>query len=675
MEECYGTPEAIEGALFTRLESFPKISNKEPAKLRDLADLLQELYATKQDGFLPGLAYLDTARGVAPIVEKLPYSLQEKWMFYGSQVKREYQISFPPFSVFVNFIQSQAKARNDPSFRVTMPPQPATNRDKPKSFQSKVNQPVAVHKTQVAESSQKGEPVTDTSDLTKHCPIHKKPHSLGACRSFRDKLLADRKQYLKDNSICYRCCASTTHIAKNCDKTITCAECQSNKHVEALHPGPSPWKAKPPPPASEDGREDRENQQPPEVVSSKCTEVCGEGMSTRGCSKICLVTVYPQGQREAATRVYAIIDEQSNKSLARSEFFEIFGDKSTPSSYTLKTCVGSMETFGRRACGYMLESLDEKTCIPLPVLIECDELPDNRSEIPTPSAALHHPHLRCIASEIPPIDSNAQILLLLGRDILKIHKVRKQINGPDNAPFTQKLDLGWVVVGDVCLGTAHHPSSVTSLKTCVLGNGRPSYLAPCHSQLCVKDSPHSHSVIQVPPPQQAAAHTAPLLHGDDLESSIFHCTNKDHQPAPSIDDLNFLKIMDSEVCQDSTQSWVTPLPFRAPRKHLPNNRDYAIKRLKSVCHTLEKNPVMREHFMQFMQKMIDSQHAEIASVLQEGQESWYLPSFGIYHPKKPGQIQIVFDSSAQYEGISLNNVLLKGPDLNNDLLGVLIRFR
>lgn len=62
-----------------------------------------------------------------------------------------------------------------------------------------------------------------------------------------------------------------------------------------------------------------------------------------------------------------------------------------------------------------------------------------------------------------------------------------------------------------------------------------------------------------------------------------------------------------------------------------------------------------------MQKMIDRQHAEIAPVLQEGQESWYLPSFGIYHPKKPEQIQIVFDSSAQYEG--------------NDLLGVLIRFR
>ncbi len=49
--------------------------------------------------------------------------------------------------------------------------------------------------------------------------------------------------------------------------------------------------------------------------------------------------------------------------------------------------------------------------------------------------------------------------------------------------------------------------------------------------------------------------------------------------------------------------------------------------------------------------------------------------FGVYHPKKLDQIRAVFDSSAQHEGISLNNVLLSGPDLNNSLIGVLMHFR
>lgn len=49
--------------------------------------------------------------------------------------------------------------------------------------------------------------------------------------------------------------------------------------------------------------------------------------------------------------------------------------------------------------------------------------------------------------------------------------------------------------------------------------------------------------------------------------------------------------------------------------------------------------------------------------------------FGVYHPQKLDQIRVVFDSSTKYEGASVNDMLLSGPDMNNTLLGVLIRFR
>ncbi|XP_049276082.1 uncharacterized protein LOC125760265 [Rhipicephalus sanguineus] len=45
------------------------------------------------------------------------------------------------------------------------------------------------------------------------------------------------------------------------------------------------------------------------------------------------------------------------------------------------------------------------------------------------------------------------------------------------------------------------------------------------------------------------------------------------------------------------------------------------------------------------------------------------------HPQKPGKIRVVFDSSAEYKGVSLNNVLLTVPNFTNSLIGVLIRFR
>ncbi|XP_056629335.1 uncharacterized protein LOC130440302 [Triplophysa dalaica] len=65
LEEMYGSPEAIEGALFTKLEKFPKVAFKEHHKLRELSDLLLEIESVKHEGYLPGLSYLDTARGIS----------------------------------------------------------------------------------------------------------------------------------------------------------------------------------------------------------------------------------------------------------------------------------------------------------------------------------------------------------------------------------------------------------------------------------------------------------------------------------------------------------------------------------------------------------------------------------------------------------------------------------
>ena len=126
---------------------------------------------------------------------------------------------------------------------------------------------------------------------------------------------------------------------------------------------------------------------------------------------------------------------------------------------------------------------------------------------------------------------------------------------------------------------------------------------------------------------------------------------------------------------DDENHWVAPLPFRFPRKPLPNNREHALQRLSSLQRSFRRRQDMKEHFFDFMQKVIDNHQAESAPQLQHGQECWYLLTFGIYHPQKPGKIRVFFYSSSQYKGVSLNDVLLSGPNLNNTLIGVLLRFR
>ena len=86
-EDSYSSPEIIERVLLQRLENFPRISNKDNQCLRQLGDLLLEIASAKSGGHILGLTYLDTVRGVTPIVEKLPYGLQEHWIMQGSKYK------------------------------------------------------------------------------------------------------------------------------------------------------------------------------------------------------------------------------------------------------------------------------------------------------------------------------------------------------------------------------------------------------------------------------------------------------------------------------------------------------------------------------------------------------------------------------------------------------------
>lgn len=134
----------------------------------------------------------------------------------------------------------------------------------------------------------------------------------------------------------------------------------------------------------------------------------------------------------------------------------------------MKTSPGVTDVTGRRANNFIIESLDGMTPLSLPNLIKYDMIPDDRAKIPVPEIALHYPHLKPVASKIPEIDPNAEILILLDRDILCVHKVRKQHNGLHNAPYAQWLDLGWVVVGEVCLGAAHKSSKASVYKTNIL---------------------------------------------------------------------------------------------------------------------------------------------------------------------------------------------------------------
>lgn len=373
----------MEKSLFHLLDSFPKISAKDHSKLCELWDLLMEIQGAKEDGYLTGLSYLDTSCGIGPIVDKLPYWLQEKWVSSGSWYKEENNSRFPPFEYFCDFVCHEAKKRNDPSFIHQGSSTTPTKPDKSTVRTFNTNRPISVHKIDLST------PTDDPNTHNKH-----KPHPLKKKAEHSEtNSTDDRKAFLKEKGICFKCCSLISHLAKDCKFSVKCSECNSTSHDTAMHTGPSPQTVKAPSPSQENGGEG-EHHSDTAVVRTSCTEVCGPGQWSRSCSKICLTKIYPKASKDMAIKAYVILDEQSHRSLARPEFFEMFNVQSKPFSYHLRTCSCVIKTSGKKAEGFQIESLDCKVLISLPPLIECHEILNNRSEntkrCPTPTSSPSH---------------------------------------------------------------------------------------------------------------------------------------------------------------------------------------------------------------------------------------------------------------------------------------------
>jgi len=154
------------------------------------------------------------------------------------------------------------------------------------------------------------------------------------------------------------------------------------------------------------------------------------------------------------------VDDQSNVSLITTDLADNLNANGPEWKYYLSTCAGEKEVrHGRRVTGLIVRSVHGRTS-KLSTLIECDDVPQDMEEIPTPEITMQYPHLSDIADEIPPLDDQAQVQLLIGRDAPELLKVRAFKNGLKGAPGAQKLVLGWTISGQACLDLTDGPIHV-----------------------------------------------------------------------------------------------------------------------------------------------------------------------------------------------------------------------
>ena len=120
--------------------------------------------------------------------------------------------------------------------------------------------------------------------------------------------------------------------------------------------------------------------------------------------------------------------------------------------------------------------------------------------------------------------------------------------------------------------------------------------------------------------------------------------------------------------------------WKEKEREFPNDVAMTKHRLQCLRHHLTKpgNEEMAVKYREVMDSYLSSGFARKLSEEELNKESkthWYLPHHPETSPTKPGKVRIVFDAAAECEGISLNKNLLTGPEVANNLVGVILCFR
>ena len=276
-----------------------------------------------------------------------------------------------------------------------------------------------------------------------------------------------------------------------------------------------------------------------------------------------------------------------------------------------------------------MSSLNEESNLELPPLYVVNKIPVHESEIITNREVSKWDHLKHLRIA----EVNTAVELMLGSNVPQAMEPWEVINSKrDYEPYAIRTRLGWVICGAV--GSNNSVARVNKVS---------------------------------------------ISEGLKFDRMLIEAYNRDFEDLTttsvekSEEDKRWLEKVE-RGCKLVDGRYEIPLPLKISEREFPKTREVALRRLYSLKKKF-RDVNYSGQYKEFMNEMLNKGYAEVVPIEERENRGWYIPHFGVTHSDKPGKVRIVFDCAAKVTGVSLNDMLMTGPDILNLLLGVLMRFR
>ena len=350
---------------------------------------------------------------------------------------------------------------------------------------------------------------------------------------------------------------------------------------------------------------------------------------------------------------YALLDSGSTISFCSEGLLDTLGIRGTPSPLSLTTLEAEGTSSTCRVAQLEIVSEENGGAFLIDKVHSRPKLPISLKYRGTEKDARDWPHLRDVP--LKPHTDDDLVELLLGVDAPDALRPLHTVAGQPGEPFATRTELGWTLTGP--LGRAPDDA-----RNYLASEGGESVVGPGGADPVVGSErlPNTEDLTEL------------LKKFWELEEGDVHTSAK----GASVQDKAVEELWRKEARKEDGH-YTLPIPFKDPHPKFPDDLPMALDRLASLRRKLSKDPALLSQYKDGIQSLLDDGYAERVpddELCRTDGRVWYLPHHGVVNPSKE-KIRIVFDCAARYRQISLNSQVMQGPDLTNNLLGVLTRFR
>ncbi|KAJ8037714.1 hypothetical protein HOLleu_18605 [Holothuria leucospilota] len=620
LEEEYGDDFKIISSYRKEIEMMKSIKGDDTMAMKDyLTFCVVYSNAIKESDIL---RKMDQTESIMKLVSKLPYRMRERWRTQAHKIK-EKSHRLANLNDYVEFVREQVKIATDSVYGdISVENSKENSKFRQNRKFSKGFSTVVLEEKSNSKISEKA------SDDAKclYCGFN---HRLEVCRKLGAKSHEEKLAFLRSKGLCFRCLEGN-HVSKDCKQDrLICETCQK-PHPTVLH-----YNRKPEQKSSKDSSEEQTSKETAKQVKVSCTStqiqessICmGAGVSKTSLSIVPVRVKSKSTNKDVET--YAFLDNGSTDTFISEDLAHQLSVSGPKTKIMLSTLQQEELVDSRAITNLEVCDLEGHNTLLLPKVFTQKRIPACKDDIVTQDDLKKWPYLSRVSL---PNSRAMEVGILIGNNVHKAMEPWDVINSQDDGPHAIRTCLGWVVNGPVIGGKKAHVNYIT-LQTI-----------------------------------------------DDMLTSQFnHDFNErisDEKLEKSRDDHLFLHQLEKSTKMVNGH-YETALPLKDENVCMPNNKALATQWANNMKQRFLKDSKYLEDYKGFMKGLLDKGYAvQITDeeLRRDDGKVWYIPHHGVYHPQK-GKIRVVFNCAAKFQGISLNDRLLQGPDLTNSLVGVLLRFR